>query len=142
MLSDSPKKKKQTNARSLANLKPNYEGRVTNPHGDKLIAFRMAHHRLTVKYLEEIIELCAIGNVASVKEIIEDPNEPAVKVGLAQCMVNSVEKGDWDQIEKIISRILGKIPENINLNLTVEEKQAKEIRIMEKAKKLVELNGR
>ena len=123
-------KKKMTEAQ-LRNLKPAKKGEIRNPEGGRT---HNPIRRLTIEVLREIIELALTGNIEALKEMAENPKTPVIQVGVAFSLMNAVKKGDWDTQEKIISRILGKLPDQLNVvsqnhttHATIDEAKMKEV---------------
>jgi len=116
---------------SLRNLKPAQKGEVRNPEGAR------SHNparRLSLELYREIIELALTGNIDSLKKVAEDPKTSVIQVGLAYALIKAVKDGDWDTQERITARILGKIPDHININsqnhttlATIDEAKMKEV---------------
>lgn len=116
------KYRKGKNPNSLRNLKPLKKG---DPSPNKIGA--RAHdivakemRKFTNKYLIEVIELAVMGNITGLQAILTNPNSPAIQVGIARSLFKAISDGDWDTLEKIISRIIGKIPDNLNINSVVK----------------------
>lgn len=88
-----------------------------NPAGGQLHnpAVR-ALSKLTVDTYREVIELVLTGKLADLKAMIENPNTPAIQVGVATSFVKAIKAGDYGVIERIAERIVGKIPDVINVN--------------------------
>jgi hypothetical protein len=53
------------------------------------------------------------GNVDEVIRIGSDPNSSFLEAAVAKCSVEAMKKGDYDTIEKIVARVLGKVPDKI-----------------------------
>lgn len=93
------------------------KGQSGNPEGGR------AHNpaikalgKLTLETYREVIELVLKGKLTDLKKMIEDPNTPAIQVGVATAFLKAIKNGDYNVIEQIASRIVGKIPDEINLN--------------------------
>lgn len=70
---------------------------------------------LTIESFREIIELVMKGNLQSLKSVINDPDTSAVQVGIAKAFLKAIRNGDYTVIEKIAERIVGKIPDQLNI---------------------------
>ncbi len=70
---------------------------------------------LTIETYREVIEAVCTGNLANLRVIIEDPNTSALQVGVAKAFVNAISSGDYAVIERIAERIVGKIPDELNV---------------------------
>lgn len=71
---------------------------------------------LTVETYREVIQLIMTGNLAALQSMIKDPDTSAVQVGIAMSFMKAIKRGDYHVIERIAERIIGKIPDEINLN--------------------------
>lgn len=69
----------------------------------------------------EIIELAIMGNLKGLQQLIDNPETPAIQVGLAQSMVRAINHGDWDVLESIMGRIIGKVPDKIQVEKFTEK---------------------
>jgi hypothetical protein len=102
--------------KQLANLKPIKKGEVRNPLGGKTQnpALR-ALRKLTIKEYSEVIELALTSNVAALKDIIKHPETSAIQVGVAMALIKAINAGDWTIIEAIAARIVGKLPDRLEV---------------------------
>jgi hypothetical protein len=108
---------KQTNKNSLANLRPIKKGEVRNPNGARTHnPITKALQKLTIETYREVIELVLTGNVDALRDMVKDPKTPAIQVGIATSFMNAIKRGDYGIIERIAERIIGKIPEQLNVN--------------------------
>lgn len=108
-------------------------GQSGNPEGGRIInpALRTLS-RLTVDTYREVIELVLTGNLAALRELVENPKTPAIQVGVATAFLKAIKNGDYAVIERIAERIVGKIPDqlnvtnntNINAKVTVFDQKA------------------
>lgn len=92
-------------------------GQSGNPNGGR------AHNpavkalsKLTVETYREVIELVLTGNLQAIQDMIKDPNTVAIQVGVATAFMKAIRNGDYDVIERIAQRIVGKIPDQINIH--------------------------
>lgn len=91
-------------------------GNKSNPLGAKAHNKAvLAARRLTVDTYREVIELVLQGNLADLKEMAENPNTPALQVGVAVAFMKAIKTGDYNVIERIAERIVGKIPDQLNV---------------------------
>jgi len=93
------------------------KGRSGNPagaraHNPAIKALR----KLTLETYREVIELVLTGNLTELKAMAEDPDTPAVQVGIATAFMKAIKNGDYSVIERIAERIIGKIPDELNIN--------------------------
>ena len=115
---DSDKKKQEKAPRNYDHLKQHAfkPGQKGNPIGarahNKAV---LATRRLTVEVYREVIELVLQGNVADLKEMAENPNTPALQVGVAVAFMKAIKTGDYNVIERIAERIVGKIHDQLNV---------------------------
>lgn len=101
----------------LKNLKPFKKGQSGNPRGGQLHnpAIR-AMKKLTIESLREVIEVALTGNVSDLKAMVENPKTPAIQVGFATAIMKAIKDGDPTVLERFAERLVGKIPEIININ--------------------------
>jgi hypothetical protein len=88
-----------------------------NPLGGKLHdPEKRALKNLTIETYREVIELVLTNNLTSIKEMIENKKTPALQVGIATAFLKAIKDGDYGVIERIAERIVGKIPDELNIN--------------------------
>lgn len=100
------------------NLKPYKKGQSGNPAGRPkgiINPIRQALKELTVDTYREVIEVVLTGNFAELQRIIDDPTTSVIQVGVAKAFAKAMKAGDYQTIERIAERIVGKIPDQINL---------------------------
>lgn len=100
-----------------------------NAHNPALKALR----KLTVESYREIIELVLTGNLAAIKKIAEDPNSTGLQVGISVAFLKAIKNGDYNVIERIAERIVGKIPDVVTVNQNTNMNVAGSIRVFDKA---------
>lgn len=95
-------------------------GRIANPIPNAL-------KKLTGQSLRKIIKAVVKGNVDEIKRIAKDPKSSGLEVAIAACFVKAIDRGDYTTVEHMLQRIVGKIPDrlevtskNVNANLNVE----------------------
>lgn len=99
----------------IENLKFIPKGTVMNPKGrPPLIARELK--KLTLEELREIIELAVRSNTNKLRVLIKDPTTPALQMGVATSLLRAIQKGDWNTLEAIVSRIVGKIPDRVQVD--------------------------
>lgn len=94
------------------------KGQSGNPKGrpkGSTNIIRQALRELTVDTYREVIETVLKGNTAALQEIIDNPETPVIQVGVAKAFMKAMKAGDYAVIERIAERIVGKIPDEINL---------------------------
>lgn len=87
----------------------NPKGRPKNPIPDAL-------KKMTKQSYRRIIRIAVKGNVDALGEIIENEKSSVLEVAVAKCLVVAIQKGDYGTIEQIVQRIVGKIPDELNVN--------------------------
>ncbi len=93
------------------------KGKSGNPEGAR------AHNplikaltKLTIDSYREVIELVMKGSLQELKEMAEHPKTSALQVGIATSFLKAIKNGDYGVIERIAERIIGKIPDELNVN--------------------------
>lgn len=118
------------------------KGKSGNPEGARAHnPIRKALKNLTVQSYREVIEAVCTGNLAELKRMVEDPTTSALQVGVAKAFVKALNDGDYATIERIAERIVGKIPDELNvvsknLNANVNTKPIDRKEVVEIVKKL------
>lgn len=103
------------------------KGKSGNPDGArKHNPALKALKNLTLDTYREVIEAVCTGNVELLANMAkgEDEKMSALQVGVARAFYAAIQKGDYEIIERIAQRIVGKIPDELNvvsknLNATV-----------------------
>ena len=94
-------------------------GQSGNPDGGKKHdPIKKVLKNLTIETYREVIEAVLTGNLENLKEMIENPKTSVLQVGIAKAIVRAVKEGDYEIIERIAERIVGKIPDELNLHST------------------------
>jgi hypothetical protein len=103
--------------KSSENLKPFKKGQSGNPLGAQAHdPAKKALKKLTIESYREVIELVLTGNLTDLKAMAENPSTPAIQVGVATAFMKAIKLGDYSVIERIAERIVGKIPDELNVN--------------------------
>lgn len=93
------------------------KGQTGNPNGrPTLNPAQKALRSLTIDTYREVVELVLTGNLAQLKAMAEHPETPAIQVGIAVSFMKAIKSGDYTIIERIAERIIGKIPDVVNVN--------------------------
>ncbi len=71
--------------------------------------------QLTLDTYREVIELVLTGNLTDLKAMAENPKTPAIQVGIASALMKAIKDGDHGVIERLAERIVGKIPDEVNV---------------------------
>lgn len=106
--------------KSLKNLEATKfkKGQSGNPAGRPKGShniIRQALRELTVESYREVIETVLKGNRAALQDIIDHPDTSVLQVGVAKAFMKAMKAGDYAVIERIAERIVGKIPDEINV---------------------------
>lgn len=99
-------------------LKPFHfkKGQSGNPEGGRIQnPVTRALRKLTIDTYREVIELVLTSNIKALKALIENPTTSAVQVGVATAFLKAIKNGDYAVIERIAERIVGKIPDELNV---------------------------
>lgn len=94
------------------------KGKSGNPRGAQLHNPALkALKKLTVDTYRDVIEAVCSGNIALLAQMAEgkDPKMSALQVGVARAFYAAIQKGDYEVIERIAQRIVGKIPDELNV---------------------------
>lgn len=111
------------------------KGETGNPHGRPPISpIQRALRNLTLDTYREVIELVLTGNVEAVRAMIQDPKTPAIQVGVATAFMKAIKDGDYTVIERIAERIVGKIPDVVNVNAINNSKVAVTVSTLDPSK--------
>lgn len=117
--------KKLPKAAEPYKFKPGVSG---NPAGrPKADPIANALKKLTLKSYQRVIRTVVKGNVAQLEAIAKDPKSSALEVAVASCFARAIRKGEYGVVEKMIERLIGKVPDelhvkskNFNLNQKVD----------------------
>lgn len=107
--------------KTTKHLKPHQfkPGQSGNPAGgQKHNPIAKALKNLTVESYRDIIKAACTGNVDYLRAMVKNPKMSALQVGVANALAKAIERGDVEVIERLVSRIVGKIPDEINVNAT------------------------
>lgn len=113
------------------------KGQSGNPLGGKLRdEFTSAMKKLTLESYREIISGVVAGNTQKLEAIAKNPNSSILEIGIINSIFKAAKNGDYETIEKIVSRVVGKIPDevkitadntNTNLNAALSKDVIKDI---------------
>lgn len=70
---------------------------------------------LTLDTYREILHRLLFDTVPGLKELVSDKDTNALTAAVAMCLLMAIKKGDYDTIEKILQRIIGKIPDHLSV---------------------------
>lgn len=125
------KKKRVVTEKQRANLRPIKKGEIRNPEGGRSHnPLKRALANLTNKEYCDAIKLALSGNLKELQAIAQDPDTPALKIGIITCLIEAINKKDWSVFNSITERLVGKPPEEINLNT----RNQTELTVINKAK--------
>jgi hypothetical protein len=103
-------------AKSLANLKPCKKGEIRNPEGARSHNKALqALRKFGQKEYSDIIEYALTNNLKALHKVIKDPETSAIKVGVAKALLNAINFSDWNIINQIAERLVGKPAQKIEL---------------------------
>lgn len=112
------------------------KGQSGNPGGVPKDPVKAALKKLTVESYRDIVELTLAGNVDQLGEIVKDKTQPALKVAIAAAILTAIRKGDVQTVEKLLERVIGKVPEvvrvtgavaNTDLNSSEDKKKVRDL---------------
>lgn len=118
-------------AKQLANLRPAKKGEIRNPkgvHSHGPITQMLANlKKFTLDEYRVVIEQTLMGNLASLEKIVkeskaEDSPTSALQVGVATSILKAISRGDHTVFEALASRIIGKIPDKLEVNAGITVK--------------------
>lgn len=123
-------------------FKPGVSG---NPSGRPKNPIPKALRDMSEKGVQEIISAVCSGNLDQLQEIIESPKTPALQVGYAKALVRAIKEGNVEIIERLLERVIGKVPDylnltskNLNLNVPVAQVSVSKEEIRAEMKRLME----
>lgn len=94
-------------------------GESGNPNGRPVLTKEQrAFRALTIESYREVIEMVLSGNLDELKAFAEDKTTPVLQVGVATAILKAIRNGDASVLEMFAARIIGKIPDVINVNNT------------------------
>jgi len=92
-------------------------GQSGNPLGGKAHSkIKRRLKTLTIDQYCKLIEIVAMNDLAEVRKLAKGEKEQNLLSTLAYCWLLARKRGDYDTIEKILSRVIGKIPDVVHLN--------------------------
>lgn len=111
-------------AKQLANLRPAKKGEVRNPkgiHAHPLAEALINLRKFTLEEYRVVIEETLMGNIAGLQKMVKESEATnsktsALRVGVAMSILKAIKRGDHTVFEQLASRIVGKIPDQLNIN--------------------------
>ncbi len=92
------------------------KGQSGNPEGARLRdVFTNDMKKLTLQSYREIIQAVVAGDADKLKEIAANPKTSILELGIINSIFKATKAGDYETIEKIVSRVIGKIPDEVNI---------------------------
>jgi len=90
------------------------------PKGSKTpkAAMVQASKVVSIETLARIIQLTVMSDISALKAIVDNPSSPALEVALATSIIIGIKKGDWPTIERILTWVLGKVPDQVHIKQT------------------------
>lgn len=103
--------------KQLAALKPIQPGEVRNPWGfwGKQGDIKKELMKLTNDALVDILKAAMASDSEALKEMIKDPKTAVLKKGIAKALLDAAESGNWTRLNEILERIIGKVPNKLEL---------------------------
>jgi hypothetical protein len=113
-----PPTQKQLDALKVRQIK---KGEVRNPlgagaHNQALKALK----KFGQKEYGDIIEFALTNNRSELKKVIIDPDTSVLKLGVAKSLLNAVDRNDWNIINQIAERLVGKQAQQIEFKQTTD----------------------
>lgn len=113
-------------------------GQSGNPGGKIANPIPNALKKLTNQSLVKIIKAIVKGNLDEIKRIAKDPTSSGLEVAIAACFIKAIERGDYNTVEHMLQRIVGKIPDkllvestsknlNANINANIDSEKVRAI---------------
>ncbi len=100
---------------ALQNLKPAKKGEVKSPNGKNGNDVALnGMKRFGRKEFVKILDLVLTSNIKELQATASDDTRSALTRGIARALFHAVNKGDWEILEKIAERIVGKNPLRID----------------------------
>lgn len=114
-MSDEKKYTRGKNPNSIKNLKPIAPGEVRNPLGGKAHTEDVKSKRkLTNQFLKELIEISTQCDLEELQKIAQDPKSTVAELMVARCLHKAIKDQDWALFDRIIERLIGKVPQVID----------------------------
>lgn len=91
-------------------------GQSGNPEGSRLHnPLVRAFSKMSVETFRRVLEVILTGNRDDLNKIIKDKKSTNLELAVATAMVNAIREGDYGVVERIAERIIGKIPDQLNV---------------------------
>lgn len=91
-------------------------GQTGNPNGrPPLTKGQRVLRDLTLPIYTDVLKAVLMGNLTEIKAMITDPESPGIRIGVATAFLKAIKDGDYAVIERIAERIIGKIPDTLNI---------------------------
>lgn len=118
---------------------PKFEKGNQAKKGKFMLEGQVAERRLTRTKLEEILQKHLHKSKQELMDVLKDPATIALELMVVSVLVKAINTGDQVRLQFLLDRIIGKIPEKIEMktqDVTDEEKLKKmALDILEVAKK-------
>lgn len=78
----------------------------------------MDARKLTSQRFESIVYKYAESDLTQLKQAMQNPTTPAIELVVIKLLVKGIEQGDYQRINFLLDRTIGKVKESLNLNVT------------------------
>lgn len=90
------------------------KGQVLNPHGrPKLTDEERAVRNLSREQFLEVANLLISKSFEELQRILDAPETPALMSWIVRVILINAEKGDYEPLDKLLNRLIGKVPDKI-----------------------------
>jgi hypothetical protein len=86
--------------------------------------------KITAKnYIEHINEISSL-TVSQLKEVANNKTENTLRVCVAKAFLYSIERGEPQRLEYLLQRVLGKVPDKMQADVSTQHKQSEDLRYL------------
>lgn len=104
------------------------KGQKGNPGGFTKEQAKAKH--LTREILKDLLNVLLTATHEDMQLILEKPDTTALTMMVVKGYMNAIETGDWKQIELVFSRLVGKVKDEVDVNvkpLTIKRRDGSEV---------------
>lgn len=113
-------------------------GQSGHPEGrPQLSPEARALKKLTLKRYRKVIKIALTGTYKDLKKFAEDETNSTVELGVARLLIRAINKGDTATFETFTGRIVGKIPDVIEISGEISAKHKVKVDV-KLAKEMIE----